>query len=60
MSDEESVDGYNYNAHRRGGTTIDFKSLSPEEQAKVMRLPWTQWMNSDVKNRKLFSSHISS
>ena len=50
ISDEESIDGYNYDAHRRPG--LNFKSLSPEEKAEVMRLPWTQWMNSDFKNRK--------
>jgi aquaporin related protein len=58
ISDEEySVDGYNYDAHRngQGRGTIDFKSLSPEERAEVMRLPWTQWMNSSVKNRKFGS-----
>ena len=54
ISDEDSVDGYNYDAHRGRQTrgTIDFKSLSPEERAEVLRLPWTQWMNSGVKNRK--------
>lgn len=31
---------------------IDFKDLTREERKEVMRLPWTQWMNSDVKNRK--------
>jgi aquaporin rerated protein, other eukaryote len=57
-SDEEfSIDGYNYDAHRgeQNRGTIDFKSLSPEERAEVMRLPWTQWMNSSVKNRKCFA-----
>jgi aquaporin related protein len=55
VSDEEySVDGYNYDAHRDGNNrgAIDFKSLSPEERKEVLRLPWTQWMNSSVKNRK--------
>jgi aquaporin related protein len=55
ISDEEdSLDGYNYDARRKrpARRTIDFKNLSPEEKAEVMRLPWTQWMNSSVKNRK--------
>jgi aquaporin related protein len=51
VSDEESVDGYNYDAHKFNKNTIDFRNLTPEERAEVMRLPWTQWMNSDVKNR---------
>lgn len=51
ISDEESIDGYNYDAHKSGNKrSIDFKNLSAEERAEVMRLPWTQWMNSDVKN----------
>lgn len=54
ISDEESIDGYNYDAHKSGNKrSIDFKNLSAEERAEVMRLPWTQWMNSDVKNRML-------
>jgi aquaporin related protein len=52
-SDEESIDGYNYDAHKTNKRSIDFKNLTAEERAEVMRLPWTQWMNSDVKNRKL-------
>jgi len=55
ISDEESIDGYNYDAHRNARPSLNFKSLSAEEKAEVMRLPWTQWMNSDVKNRK---SHL--
>jgi aquaporin related protein len=50
---EESVDGYNYNQHDK---KFDFKRLTKEERAEVMRLPWTQWMNSSLKNRKS-SSH---
>lgn len=51
--DEESVDGYNYNGpqHREAQKPISFRSLSKEERAEVMRLPWTEWMNSEVKNR---------
>lgn len=50
--DEDSLDGYNYDSHRKrpAKRTIDFKNLSPEEKAEVMRLPWTQWMNSSIKN----------
>jgi len=51
VSDEESVDGYNYDQHNNARATIDFKNLTKEERAEVMRLPWTQWMNSGVKNR---------
>ncbi len=31
---------------------IRFKDLSPEERKQIMRLPWTQWMDSSTKNRK--------
>lgn len=49
----ESVDGYDYENHKRGpNKSIDFNSLTPEERKQVLRLPWTQWMNSNVKNRK--------
>ncbi|EHK99099.1 putative Aquaporin-2 [Glarea lozoyensis 74030] len=53
--DQESIDGYNYDQHKKGykpsnAATIDFKNLSPEERKEVMRLPWTQWMHSDFKN----------
>ncbi|CAG8955572.1 hypothetical protein HYFRA_00009526 [Hymenoscyphus fraxineus] len=44
----ESIDGYNYYAHRKG--KVDFKSLSKEEQKEILRLPWTEWMNSEFKN----------
>lgn len=49
--EEESIDGYNYDAHK-GGLTIDFKNLTKEEKSAMMRLPWTQWMNSSFKNRE--------
>jgi aquaporin related protein len=66
--DLDSVDGYNYDLHKKphnhhhrksdAGKKIDFNNLSEEERRQVMRLPWTQWMNSDVKNRKsLFPTH---
>lgn len=53
-SDEESIDGYNYdgNTGRNNRATIDFKSLTKEQQKEMMRLPWTQWMGSSFKNRK--------
>jgi aquaporin related protein len=51
--DEVSIDGYAYEGTaNRPKTTLDFKSLTPQERAEVLRLPWTQWMHSDVKNRK--------
>ena len=31
--------------------SVDFKKLTTEEKKEVLRLPWTQWMNSDLKNR---------
>ncbi|KAI9642729.1 hypothetical protein NHQ30_008460 [Ciborinia camelliae] len=48
----ESIDGYNYDSHRRNETkgTIDLQNLTPEERAMVMGLPWTAWMNSNFKN----------
>jgi aquaporin related protein len=52
ISTEESIDGYDYERAKRNGMKIDFKSLSREEKAEVMRLPFLQWMNSDFKNRK--------
>ena len=33
------------------GPTVDFKNLTHEEKKEVLRLPWMQWMNSDLKNR---------
>jgi hypothetical protein len=55
--EEDSLDGYNYDSHRKrpARRKIDFKNLSPEEKAEVLRLPWTQWMNSSIKNRKFDS-----
>ena len=56
-SDDDSVDGYNYDqAKNPNRATIEFKNMTPEERAEVMRLPWTQWMNSSVKNRKSTAS----
>lgn len=53
LSDDESIDGYNYDSHKKGNrATIDFRNLTKEERAEVMRLPWTQWMDSSTKNRK--------
>jgi aquaporin related protein len=63
--DQESIDGYNYDLHKRthhhrksDAKKIDFTNLSDEERRQVMRLPWTQWMNSDIKNRKLLCPSI--
>lgn len=52
ISDEESIDGYNYEGHKNSRTARNFKSFGLEEKAEVKRLLWMQWMNSDVKNRK--------
>lgn len=49
--DEESLDGYNYNGPHHRGKPVSFANLSKEERAEVLRLPWTEWMNSDFKNR---------
>lgn len=59
-SSDESIDGYNYAAHKRNSAkaTFDFQNLSPEERAIVLRLPWTAWMNSDFKNREFNSSSV--
>ncbi|KAF3766410.1 hypothetical protein M406DRAFT_24459, partial [Cryphonectria parasitica EP155] len=29
---------------------VEWKSLTREQKAEVLRLPWSQWMNSEVKN----------
>ncbi|TVY31778.1 Aquaporin, partial [Lachnellula subtilissima] len=36
--------------NRRQRRTVDLNNLTPEERKQVMRLPWTQWMNSNFKN----------
>lgn len=47
----ESIDGYDYEQKKRKQQrTIDLDNLTPEERKQVMRLPWTQWMNSNFKN----------
>lgn len=38
--------GYNGAEDKR----IQWESLTKEQKAEVMRLPWLQWMHSDVKN----------
>jgi aquaporin related protein len=48
--EEESIDGYNYEGHKTRAT-LDFANLTKEQKAAMMRLPWTQWMNSSFKNR---------
>ena len=35
-----------------GTRQLHFKDLTREEQKEIMRLPWTQWMNSSTKNRE--------
>jgi aquaporin related protein len=32
------------------GRRVEWGALTPEEKAEVMRIPWTHWMNSDMKN----------
>lgn len=59
--DDESIDGYDYERYKKGhehrhSRKLDFNTLSKEEKAEVLRLPWTQWMNSDVKNRMFLLS----
>ncbi|KAH7320070.1 aquaporin-like protein [Stachybotrys elegans] len=34
----------------RHGMRLDWQDLSAKEKAEVLRLPWTQWMNSTLKN----------
>ncbi|CAD6505135.1 BgTH12-00630 [Blumeria graminis f. sp. triticale] len=41
--DDGSMETYN-------NDRINFKELSAEERAAALRLPWTQWMNSSIKN----------
>jgi len=54
--DEQSLDGYNYEGTQHGsGKTLDFKNLTPQERAQVLRLPWLQWMHSNIKNRESYS-----
>lgn len=33
-----------------GAPRVQWNSLTKEQKAEVLRLPWLQWMNSDVKN----------
>ncbi|TVY68842.1 Aquaporin-1 [Lachnellula suecica] len=46
----ESVDGYDYEAYKRGGNNIDLNAMSTEEGQQIMGLPYTMWMNSSFKN----------
>lgn len=60
-SREESVDGYNYEAHRRVRPRFEYEGEGPggmsrEEREMMLRLPWTAWMNSSIKNRKFCRS----
>lgn len=55
-SEELSIDGYDYDkqkikrSHHQGD--INLRDLTPEQRKQVLRLPWIQWMNSEIKNRK--------
>lgn len=55
---KENVDGYDYDRAKRNGQRIVFKILSLGERGEIMRLPWLQWMSSEVKNRKPFSNPL--
>jgi hypothetical protein len=53
---EQTEDGYEDDIYPRDtspGTNrqLRFKDLSKEERKEVLRLPWIQWMDSEVKNR---------
>lgn len=52
--DEEQGYGPSYPQNRASyaneNPRIHWNSLTKEEKAEVMRLPWLQWMHSDVKN----------
>lgn len=54
--DEEAAYGHEmYNSRLRSvysndSPRIQWNSLTKEQKAEVLRLPWLQWMNSDVKN----------
>lgn len=52
--DEEQGYGPSYNQNRNTYSNenprIHWENLTKEEKAEVMRLPWLQWMHSDVKN----------
>ncbi|EGY16427.1 hypothetical protein VD0002_g1148 [Verticillium dahliae] len=49
---DEEMGGFapRYIATNDSARRIDWNSLTRDERAEVMRLPWTQWMNSEVKN----------
>ncbi|EEY19542.1 aquaporin-1 [Verticillium alfalfae VaMs.102] len=49
---DEEMGGFapRYVATNDSARRIDWSSLTRDERAEVMRLPWTQWMNSEVKN----------
>ena len=53
---EEEDDGEDYPMDRspppKGKRQLQLSDLTPEERKDIMRLPWTQWMNSDLKNRE--------
>lgn len=58
-SNDDDVDGYNYEQQKRPyHQSRPGYNSSQKEQELVLRLPWTQWMNSDFKNRKSSSWSI--
>lgn len=48
--DEESIDGYDYSRHHHRGRSVEILRYSREDRAEVLKLPWSEWMNSDFKN----------
>jgi aquaporin rerated protein, other eukaryote len=51
IADEEM--GYDSSERANNGTManrIDWHNMTREERVQVMRLPWTEWMNSSFKN----------
>ncbi|TVY50036.1 Aquaporin [Lachnellula occidentalis] len=46
-----SIDGYDYEQEKRKQRrSVHLRNFVPEEGKQVMRLPWTHWMNSSIKN----------
>jgi aquaporin rerated protein, other eukaryote len=49
---DEEAEGFARGSSPGRNNQIRFEDLSPEERRQIMRLPWTQWMDSNFKNRK--------
>lgn len=53
--DEWEADEEEQGIHPRNGSpgrNLRFQDLTREEKKQIMRLPWTQWMDSNLKNRE--------